>query len=59
MDVEDFYSAHGNVTLLQIQAATKLQKRLEAFAASGLPVKAPALNARLREFVIANQALLG
>lgn len=59
VDVEDFYSAHGNVTLLQIQAATKLQKRLEAFAASGLPVKAPALNAQLREFVIANQALLG
>ena len=59
VNVGDFYSAHGNVTLLQIQAATKLQKRLEAFAASGLPVKAPALNAQLREFVIANQALLG
>jgi hypothetical protein len=57
VDVEAFFSAHGNVTLLQIQKSAQLRRKLAAFS-ERLPYEAGALRARLRAFVAENQALL-
>lgn len=58
VDVEDFYSAEGNLTLLEIQRASKLLEKLAKFT-QRMPAQGPALRARLRAFVRENQALLG
>jgi hypothetical protein len=57
VDVQDFYSAHGNVTLLQIQRASRLREQLAVFSRN-LAVEPAALQAQLKAFVRENQALL-
>lgn len=58
VDVENFFSASGNVTLLRVQKAAKLRERLLAFTRA-LPPDGAKLRSSLRAFVRDNQALLG
>jgi hypothetical protein len=57
VDVQDFYSAHGNITLLRIQQASRLREKL-AVLSRDLAVDPTALRAQLKTFVRENQALL-
>ena len=57
VDVEDFFSAHGNVTLLQLQKAAALRDRLVEFSRA-LPPDGRGLRARLAAFARDQQALL-
>ena len=58
VDVEDFYSATGNITLIQLQNAIELRKKLVRFS-NRLPADGEELQSRLDSFVQENQALLG
>ncbi len=57
VDVQDFYSAHGNITLLRIQKASQLREKL-AVLSRYLAVDPTALRVQLEAFVRENQALL-
>ena len=57
VDVEDFFAAQTDVTLLQIQRTSALRRKLTAFSRS-LPVEGRALRAQLSAFARDNQALL-
>jgi hypothetical protein len=57
VNVEDFYSAHGDITLIRLEKATALRKKLVTFTRS-LPSNGKRLRSRLKDFLRENQALL-